>query len=258
MGRVTAFLLLAGCISLPAWAQEQKPADQPGPAATQQKSSDQPPASESKPEDASGAKSAPAPAAESTEFYLDKFQEFSAIMTGSVIPNHDDAGHIYRSHDMMRMQGNHAVPSYFVTDLKKKVTHGLAASGCMKLSTPYSRAFPFFLSGPDTKYTYETVGEDTIDGHPVKIVNVTISVPRHPEIPLKFFEAQDLEGFPIRIENRRPHGARWTLEYTDVKLGPPDPSLFIVPDKCQDEKSITGHKTGASPKSPASPSKPKQ
>ncbi|MGB7643112.1 MAG: hypothetical protein WBL82_17620, partial [Terriglobales bacterium] len=124
--------------------------------------------------------------------------------------------------------------------------------------TPYSRAFPFFLSGPDTKYTYETVGEDTIDGHPVKIVNVTISVPRHPEIPLKFFEAQDLEGFPIRIENRRPHGARWTLEYTDVKLGPPDPSLFIVPDKCQDEKSITGHKTGASPKSPASPSKPKQ
>jgi hypothetical protein len=258
MGRFTAFLLLAGCISLPVWAQEQKPAGQPEPAATPQKSADQPPASESKPEDTSGTQPASAPATESTEFYLDKFQEFSAIMTGAVVPGHDDPGHIYRSHDVMRFEGNRAVPSYFVTDLKKRETHGLAASGCIKLHTPYTRTFPFFLSGLDGKYKYETAGEDTIDGHPVKIVDVTITVPKHPVIPLRFFEAQDLQGFPIRIENHKLHGSPWVLEYTDVKLGPQDPSLFIVPDKCQDESSITGRKTGASPKTPASPPKPKQ
>jgi hypothetical protein len=261
MARLTALLLLAGCTSLQVWAQTPQNQNPPAPAASAAKNSvgqDQSgqPAT-GKPGTDFGAPPSELPAP-STDFYLDKFQEFSATMTGSVVPGHEDPGYIYRSHNMMRMQGNHAVPSYFVTDLKKKETHGLAASGCIKLGTLYSRAFPFFLSGPDSKYTYQPAGEDTIDGHPVKIVDVTITVPKHPVIPLRFYEAQDLQGFPIRIENHKRHGMSWTLDYTDVRLGPQDPSLFIVPDKCQSGAGPAGPKASAPPKSPATTAKPKQ
>jgi hypothetical protein len=259
MGRFTAFLLLAGCISLPVWAQETqepKPASRPGSAATQEKSANQATPSESKPASTSGTQSASAPATESNEFWLDRFPEFSAIMMGSVLPGHDDPRHIYRSHDMMRMEADREDPSYYITNIKKRQTHGLAASGCLFMRTPYSRAFPFYVAEPDGKYTYRTVGQDTIDGHPVKIVDVTITIPKHPEIPLKFFEAQDLNGFPVRIENRREHGARWVLEYKDVRLGPQDPSLFVVPDKCQDERTINGANLGKT--APATPAKPKK
>jgi hypothetical protein len=253
MGRFTASLLLAGCLSLQVWAQAPQDQNSAAPAAVtnsgSQDQSTQP--TPDKPAAANSGAQTSEPPVTSTEFYLDKFQEFSAIMTGSVIPGHDDPGHIYRSHNMMRMQGNHAVPDYFVTDLKKR-----AASGCLKLGTPYSRAFPFFLDAADYKFQYQTVGEETVDGHPTKVVDVTIFAPKHPEITLKFYEAEDLQGFPIRIANRRKHGMPWVLEYTDVRLGPQDPSLFIVPNVCQSENTITTHGATTHPKGPGPTVKP--
>jgi hypothetical protein len=258
MVKVTASLLLAGCISLQVWAQAPQDQNSPAPAATQnsgsQDQSTQPTPDKSA---ANSGAQASEPPATSTEFYLDKFQEFSAIMTGSVIPGHDDPGYIYRSHNMMRMQGNHAVPDYFVTDLKKQETHGLAASGCIMLKTPYSRAFPFFLDKAEYKFQYQTAGEETVNGHPTKVVDVTIFAPKHPDITLRFYEAEDLQGFPVRIENRRKHGMPWVLDYTEVKLGPQDPSLFIVPNVCQSENTITAHGTTTHPPKAPAPA-PKQ
>ena len=174
-------------------------------------------------------------------------------MTGSVIPNHDERGHVYRSHNLMRMQGNAAVPNYFITDLTKSVSHAMATSGCLRLSSPYSRAFPFILSGPDLKFEATPAGEETVNGHSCKIEDIAITIPKHPRIDLRFYEAQDLQGFPIKIENHHKGGTPWVIEYTDVTIGPQDPTLFIVPEKCQDEHSImdAGKTTKKKPAAPA-------
>ena len=129
----------------------------------------------------------------STDFYLDKFQEFSATMTGSVVPGHEDPGYIYRSHNMMRMQGNHAVPQFFVTDLKKKETHGLAASGYIRLGTPFPAPFPSSSLGRIANTPINRQAKTRSMVTRLRF-NVTITVPKHPVIPLRFYEAQDLAG----------------------------------------------------------------
>lgn len=209
MVRSLAVLLVAGCVTLQVWAQA--PQEQGAPA------------------------QAPAAAAQPAQsgFPLDQFQEFSAIVTGDVVPGREEARHIYRSHDLMRIEGS-AQLNYFVTDLKKQQSHGLAVPGCIKLDTPYSRSFPFFLSGPDYKYERVPAGEETVDGHVCRVEDVTINAPKHPvPIQLRFWEAEDLQGFPVRIANRRKGGRPWVLEYKNVVLGPQDPTLFLIPSKCQ-------------------------
>lgn len=240
MGRLTAALLLAGCATLQGWAQApsgQRPPEQ-APAA-EQKSADQNHKPEQTPDNhpavpASSGEQATTTPPEQSGFPLDQFQEFSAIMTGGVLPMSDWDGYIYRSGKLMRMQRDTPQPSYFITDLAKQQTHGLAASGCIKLNYPYSRAFPFFLSGPGYKYERVPAGEETVDGHVCRVEDITILAPKHPQpLKIRLWEAEDLQGFPVKIENRRANAARWSIHYKNVVLGPQDPTLFVVPDTCQ-------------------------
>jgi len=147
----------------------------------------------------------------------------------------DWEGHIYRSGNLMRMEGRER-RNYMITDLAKQETHGLAATGCIKLSYPFTRAFPFYLTGPDKKYEHIPVGEETVDGHVCRVEDVVISFPKRPAVKFRFWEAEDLQGFPVKIELRTANGHH-TMEYKNVVLGPQDPTLFIYPNQCQTFKS---------------------
>jgi hypothetical protein len=50
-------------------------------------------------------------------------------------------------------------------------------------------------------------------------------------IKLKLWEAEDLHGFPVKVQVLN-GGGRGTIQYKDVVLGPADPSLFIRPKHC--------------------------
>jgi hypothetical protein len=221
MRRLIAAVLFTGCLTLPLWAQSPpaQSAPEPAPAAktTQNHSPEQ-------------AATQPAPG----DFPLDQFQNFSAIMNGSPLPGSDWDGHIYRSGNLMRMQGSATAPNYFISDLTKSESHGLAASGCVKLGSLYSRAFPFSQSGPGYKYERVAAGEETVDGHQCKVEDITIKSPKNPiQLKMRLWEAEDLQGFPIKIENRRAEARRWVINYTNVVLGPQDPTFFVIPDTCQ-------------------------
>ena len=217
MRRSITALLFAGCLTFQVWAQASPAAPDRAPAAPAQASAAQ-----------------TAAASEPSQFPLDQFQEFSAIMTGGILPFSDWDGQIYRSGKLMRMQRNDEVPGYMVSDLEKQQSHGLNARGCIKLDNLYSRAFPFFLSGPGYKYERVPAGEETVDGHLCRVEDITIYAPKNPQqLKIRLWEAEDLQGFPIKIENRREHARVWAIHYKNVVLGPQDPTLFIVPDKCQ-------------------------
>jgi hypothetical protein len=243
MIRPIAALLFAGCLTLQVWAQESSPSSPTQtPAAPDQAPAAARPAGQ-------------AAASESTEFPLDKFKEFSAIENGGVMPGSDWDGHIYRSGDLMRMQAvNAGKTQYFVDDLVKGTSYGLSLGGCGKLTLLYSRTYPFFMTGPGYTYERAAVGEDTVDGHHVHVEDITVNNKKfaHPA-RFRLYEADDLQGFPIKIVNQQNKVRQWVIHYKNVVLGPQDPTLFTVPRDCQSLSGIgpgTPSGTGAKPKTP--------
>jgi hypothetical protein len=234
----TITALLFGCLTFQLWAQT--PPSQP-PAA-------QPP-SPTEPAPAGSPLSAP----DASQSPLDQFKEFSAIMTGGPVPGTDDSIHIYRSGNLLRMESNEGV-SYQITDLVKHETHGIARNGCLKLTVPYVRSYPFSLSGPDYKYQRTPVGTETVNGHSCRVEDLSIYIPkREKPAMIRLWEAEDLQGFPIKIETRGGPMHR-DIFYDKVVLGPQDRTLFIYPDECQSGEEIGPPKSTKSKKArPATP-----
>ena len=52
-----------------------------------------------------------------------------------------------------------------------------------------------------------SAGTDTVDGHPCKVENLTVTQQNGQPTKMKVWEAQDLKGFPIKI-NRKPAAGR--------------------------------------------------
>jgi hypothetical protein len=166
-------------------------------------------------------------------FPFDQFPEFSAIVVGSLLSGDDRESHIYRSGKLLRTQGTEGL-GYFLTDLETFDTYGITKLGCRSDSHPYFRAFPFSAARPGRKIERVEDGKESVDGHMCHVEEVTISggdlaLP----IQLKFWEAEDLQGFPIKLQilNR---GGRGAIQYKNVVLGDVDPSLFIRADHCAD------------------------
>jgi hypothetical protein len=230
MVRLVAYILLTGFLTVRVSAQatqaSQDQASQ-GQAAQDQASH----AQTSKQREPAG-QTAGTPAA-ITQFPLDAFPEFSAVMVGSVIPGDDRESHIYRSGDLMRTEGTEG-RNFLITNLANLETFGVSALACMHDSNPYFRSAPFSSMKPG--YTIERAisGQETVDGHSCKIEDVTLSSPRLPRpIKLRFWEADDLQGFPVKVEFIRPSKHNPIIYYKNVVLGPQDPTLFIYPKSCR-------------------------
>jgi len=162
--------------------------------------------------------------------------------------------YIYRSGKLMRMQGDASVPEYNITDLVKQENHVVSIRGCLQTASAYKLSFPFFVSGPGVTYAHIPIGEETVDGHQCHVEDVIIHSPKNPVVVhFRFYEADDLKGFPVKIENRREHAYPWVIHYKDVRLGPTDPSLFLVPDKCETTAGFKKTGAGAKPKTVPSP-----
>jgi len=73
-----------------------------------------------------------------------------------------------------------------------------------------------------------------MDGHSCEIEDITVSSPvlANPQ-KMRFWEAEDLRGFPVKIEFVLPGGHGPIIRYKNVVLGPQDPTLFIHPKSCQ-------------------------
>jgi hypothetical protein len=198
----------------------------------------------------------PAPATPATGgFPFDQFQEFSAIMIGSVLSGDEREGHIYRSGNLLRTQGTEGF-GYFLADLTSFETYSLTRLGCLRDSHPYFRAFPFTAARPGRKIERVAAGKESVDSHMCQVENVTVSggdlaMPMN----LRFWEAEDLHGFPVKVEVLR--GNRHSIiQYKDVVLGPVDPTLFMRPQHCAGRLPQPPAKKSAVKKKRATPSKP--
>jgi hypothetical protein len=95
---------------------------------------------------------------------------------------------------------------------------------------------PFTLSG-DVKR--ETVGSETVDGHPTKIELITLRTASGP-MTMKAWRATDLKGLPVRVEIPMSSGGTVREELTDVNLSPPPASMFMPPSNCMQMGAMPG------------------
>jgi hypothetical protein len=125
--------------------------------------------------------------------------------------------------------------AYFITDLNTGETYGILETGCIHDDHPYVRAIPFHLAGKaDATVTRASAGKETVDGHSCQIEDVTVSSPMLPNPQkMRLWEAEDLQGFHVKIEFVLPGGHGPIIHYKNVVLGPQDPTLFFHPKSCQ-------------------------
>ena len=145
-----------------------------------------------------------------------------------------EESHIYRSGKLMRMEGPEG-HGYLVTDLSTLETYGVSAGPRMHDTHPYFRASPFAASRPGSTVERVAAGKEVLEGHSCQMEDITVSSnkPGAPPIKMRLWEAEDLQGFPIRIDVERAPGHSATIRYKNVVLGPLDPTLFLHPKSCQ-------------------------
>lgn len=237
MFRLTIAIFVAGCFVFPAGAQtppSQEKGTQPAEVQAQ-------PASNA--------------AAPFSDFPLDQFKQFSALMTGGPVPGTADEVHIYRSGNLMRMEG-HEGKTYQITDLVKQETHGVGSANCLKYGFPYVRAYPFLFSNPANKFQRTAVGKETVDGHVCQVEDIVVTIPKNVVQPkFRLWEAEDLQGFPIKVETRG-GPVHQEIVYKNVVLGPQDPTLFIFPNVCEGTEQITGTSIKSAKGKKTPPAKP--
>ncbi len=220
-----AILWLFICVATPLLAQAGNQSDTPG----QGHVSDSGPSGKS----AAGQTADTVPVA---VYPLDLFQDFSAVMAGSrAEPGEGTSqGHIYRHRGQIRMEepGGHA---YFITDLGSGESYGIVRSRCIHDDHPYIRAIPFYIAGKaDATVTRTSGGKETVDGHSCLIEEVTVSSPILANAQkMRFWEAEDLHGFPIKIEFVVPGDRGPIIRYKNVVLGAQDATLFVHPSSCR-------------------------
>ncbi len=189
------------------------------------------------------------PQSEKPNFPLDSLTEFSAIMVGGLLGNIDEL-HIYRSGKLMRtemLDGN-----YMVTNLETRTTFAVLPKQCGQDPRPSVNTFPFSLVTAEHKVERNLLGTEVMEGHTCQVEEVTLTPKQGQPIKLKFWEASDLSGFPIKLEVYHAVGPPTTITYKEVKIGPPDPALFKIPASCSEsatkKKSAGESSTSPSPK----------
>ena len=249
MVRLIRVILLIGSLAVRMHAQP--PAEQVPP--------EQAPKEQAPKKEGDSAGKTPAPPTAKTQYPLDSFTDFSALMVGSITEMGEGTAeaHIYRSGNLMRVADPDG-DDYFVTDLSTLETYGISTGPCMRDSHPYFRVSPFAAARPGASVERVPAGKDTLDGHSCQIEDISVSSPKTgSHLKMKFWEAEDLQGFPIKIEFLRLGARSSIIRYKNVVLGPQDRTLFIHPKSCQSAPQRGGpktHKAAPTPKKPAATS----
>jgi len=182
------------------------------------------------------------------------FTHFSATMSGGLLK--DEPRKIYRSGNLFRVDLDGL---YHITDFARDTTWSVRPDRCTRVARADVHSYPFSAFRDYKVERSPSEDKEAVDGHPCKIETVTFtSKEDEVKVKLKLWRAQDLQGFPVKIEVAHP-SRTITVNYTNVTLDKPDAALFKIPAKCTDFRKgeAKGSKKPASKPSNTPPKKPK-
>jgi hypothetical protein len=167
-------------------------------------------------------------------------KQFSATVVMSGMPAGGPMAHgdmkIYRAGDKMRT--TIGAMGYMVMDLAAHTNYMVMGTGmCMQMNG--SRQPNPFAQAQDATIDRSPAGTDTVDGHVCKVENMTVTSASGKTAKMKVWEADDLKGFPVKVEVESPNGPV-TLLYKDISFDAPPASLFTHPDNCRPMGGMPG------------------
>lgn len=189
---------------------------------------------------------------------FDAFQHFSATVSGS--PLKWKKLQVYRSGNQMRANYD-SINEYRITNLVKRGGWVIRPKQCSRMTMMDVATYPFFAYSDFSVERFPTADKETIDGHSCKVENFTFKPKdgRPQSVKVKLWEAEDLNGFPIQIEVQPISLPKFTMNYADVNLEPPDPKLFRLPATCRAGVHQKKKQPASTSKAPTQPSpKPPQ
>jgi len=180
------------------------------------------------------------------------FTEFSATVS-TVMPGQTSTSRIARSGDKMRAEiPGSGGKQYSILLLDQHKVYVVMAPGvCMVMSDMAETASSPLWGSPQGKVERKELGTATVNGHPAKIEQVTITPDKGGKpTTMKVWVATDLKGFPVRTEMQTSRGLV-RADYTNISLSPPDSSLFATPQNCHPMGSGDIPASGSEYKPPA-------
>jgi len=146
---------------------------------------------------------------------------------------------LYKSDNAVRMD----LPGgrgYVLTQTDTRTSYMvMGGSMCLEMTAAPQHTPDPFTTGADAKIETSPAGTDTVDGHVCTVANVTVTPKDGKPQTMKIWQAQDLNGFPVKIETQTQQGPV-TLLYRDVKLAAPDAGLMSHPANCHKMPGMGG------------------
>ncbi len=167
---------------------------------------------------------------------MHQFSASQVVQSGG----HEMTGKVYHSDNKIRsemqMPNDRGQGMYHLMFLDTGDTYMVMPGGnmCMHMKMDPARMKSAILqASKDTKVERSAAGSETLDGHPCKIENITVTETGKEPLKYKVWEAEDLKGFPVKMVMDTARGPV-TTEYKDVSLAKPDDSLFTKPENCRE------------------------
>lgn len=142
---------------------------------------------------------------------------------------------IYRSGSSVRIEKSTAISTLYVTSNSKiynLTTYPDGSHQCVVMTPDQAKMLPSpleLLYGTNVKRT--PAGMEVMEGHKCKVEVVLVERANGKKIESKVWEAEDLNGVPVKIESQLP-AAKLIAFYRDIVIGTPDKALFTPPAKC--------------------------
>jgi hypothetical protein len=142
---------------------------------------------------------------------------------------------IYRFGSSTRVERTAAWSTLYVPSTSKTynlTTYPDGSRQCVSMKPEQAKMMPSpleLLNG--TKISRTPAGTEVIEGHSCKVENVVVIRNDGKTVESKVWEADDLQGVPVKIESHVGEH-KITAVYRDIVLGAPDKTLFIPPDRC--------------------------
>jgi hypothetical protein len=163
---------------------------------------------------------------------FDTAKQFSAtaVVSGAAMQRSGDMSmKVYKSGDKMRTEMPNGMGAVII-DLSQHNFYMVMKTMCMQMPAQ-SQSNPFAQAAGAT-VDRSPAGSDTVDGHACKVENLTVTPQSGKPAKMKVWEAQDLKGFPVRVEIQTDKGPI-TVNYRDISFDAPAASLFTHPANCQ-------------------------
>lgn len=152
------------------------------------------------------------------------FKDFKATVAGSTRLTMT----LYRSGSLIRTDVEKH--GYHITNFATHTAYDVMIDGRCLERPAAPQLYPFIIAaGAQIEST--PAGEEVIDGHKCKVENFTVTEDGR-STRMKIWAAQDLKGFPIKVEIATPRGTS-TVLYKDVEFVKPAPALFVPPPSCR-------------------------